>query len=300
MAEQNGPNDRPQADPDPGDGELVEQVRDLLARVRRWNWRTTSGLASELGIERERLWRVLRAHVSRGDRIIRHHARPSRRMETLWGLIERVGEDPDLPPLTRADYPEADDGLAADVAAAAPLVFVSHSHRDGASALEIARELAQAGVEPWLYKTGIEVDQAIIAAVDGALRQARAFTVYVSGRSLGSQWVHKEFGFVLAELGISTLVVLDGGDAGLLECFDTSLARDGSHRKVKQYARTQAERLQPRSPDDWVRIAANFGAGLFEYLEKGGCAAFYPRPPQGGPASPPGATTLQEWASSLV
>jgi len=257
--------------------ELVERTIALLGRVHKWNWRNTDALARELRVDRQELLRALARHASCKQRKIRYHPFPSgRKLDILWGLVERVGEDPDLPPLRRADLPANEP--PAELDPAIPWVFLSHSHRDAPWVLEIAELLKGAGAACWLYQLHIEFQETVIPTVREALRRCRCSIVCASRRSLGSLWVQKEFMFALDQLSKPVLVVLDGTDDALLEGFRPGLRPEQTQAKIGALAREAAAQLGVGDPPRWERIATEFAREVHDFRRRGGPLVVHPAP----------------------
>ncbi len=249
--------------------ELVDRTEELLRRVGKWDWRNTDALARELRVDRDELLRALAHHAS-GDRPrIRYHPLPSgRRLDILWGLVERVGDDPDLPPLQRADLPAEESPLELD--GSRPWVFVSHSHRDAEWVFQIVSLLKCAGIACWLYQLHIEFRETVIPSVRSALERCRGAMVCVSRNALGSMWVQKEFGFALDELDKPPMVVLDGTDPSLLDCFRGGHPAHVTQTKVQRLARQTAATLGIADGARWERIAMEFAAGSMNSCKRKG------------------------------
>ncbi|MDH3639008.1 MAG: toll/interleukin-1 receptor domain-containing protein [Gammaproteobacteria bacterium] len=257
--------------------ELVVRTEELLRRVRRWDWRNTDALARELRVDRDELLHALAHHASGKRPRIRYHPLPSgRRLDILWGLVERVGDDPDLPPLERADLPEDEAPVESD--RTIPRVFVSHSHRDAEWVFEIASVLKPLGIACWLYQLHIEFRETIIPSVRSALERCRGAIVCVSRHGLGSLWVQKEFGFALNELNKPLLVVLDGTDPSLLDCFRRDRPAHAMQSQVQQLARETAADLAVEDRERWERISMEFAHGVHDFVQQGGALLVHPEP----------------------
>ena len=231
---------------------LIDDVIAVLDRVKKWKWRTTRGLEEELRLSSGTLFPVLEEHANQKNRKIRYHRYPSRNLEVLWGLVTRVGEDPNLPPIRRATYPSGDSTRGVG-----PLIFVSHSHSDESVAVKIGQILIESGAQPWLFEMKIEEDQPIIHAVHESIQNCDGAVVYISSPALGSLWVHKEFGRALNEVNASVLVVLDGSDPQLVDAFQNS-DFDEVERCMRKYT----------SSKDEIRRSRNFAADLFHHSER--------------------------------
>ena len=231
---------------------VISDVCEVLRRVSKWRWRTTEALARELELEPHMLFRVLEEHANQEGRRLRYNRYPSRRLNVLWGLVDCVGEDPHLPPLRRADQPDAT--RPERLHNGSPLVFVSHCHRDAEAAAAVAKLLQQSGGQPWLFETEIEEDAPIIAAVYESIENCEGVVVFVSRAALGSLWVQKEFGKTLDELRCPVLVLLDDDDAGMVEAVES--------RNIDQVAKCVR---QHTDSEDKVGHARYFAADLFKY-----------------------------------
>ena len=280
---------------------LIERVLRAVHRSR-YRWRTTGALARELNVQRGALYAALCAEAERGtSRRLRYHPYPSvHTLDVLWGATDAVGED-DLPPLERIDVPHE----APEREAGAPVVFLSHNHRDAPIAVAIERCLVDAGVYPWLYTAEIEQGGPIIDTVNQALRQCDALLVVVSAASVGSLWVRKEFGLALEQLvdphaPVMTvgrvLPVLDGGDPELVDLLGRPV-RTADPERWQEYSHQAAVRFG-REPGSYVRNADEFARSLYGFFETGGSVAVFP--PSEEVPSGVRVLTVAEWAQSLT
>jgi len=259
--------------------DLIESVCSLLQKVNTWKWRNTSALARELKVDKETLLKALASHASKPDRRVRYHPKPSRhRMDILWGLVDVVGEDNHLPSLTQHDSPENEIHL--NVEPSSPWVFLSHNHRDVPRVLEISKAMADMDVGCWLYETHIEFNATIIPKVREGLEQCCGLIVYVSAHSIGSLWVQKEFGFALEELNKPTMIVLDGSDVQLINCFKKGQEHHQIAERVSDYARSSAAKLGISSLNDRIRIANEFARQVSNFAARDGVVILYPVPSQ--------------------
>jgi WD40 repeat protein len=76
-------------------------------------------------------------------------------------------------------------------AAAPPLVFLSHSTDDSAAVRELARQLERAGFAVWLDVERLPPAADWLSAIEGALREADIFAVYVGAAGI-RRWVDRE------------------------------------------------------------------------------------------------------------
>lgn len=67
-------------------------------------------------------------------------------------------------------------------------VFISHARRDAELALELAHELRQARLEPWLAEEKVSPGENLPRAVGRALETSDAVVVLVSSESLPGEW----------------------------------------------------------------------------------------------------------------
>jgi hypothetical protein len=259
-------------------------------------------LARELKVDRGVLYAALCDEAERGSsRRLRYHPYPSvHTLDVLWGATDEVGED-ELSPLERVDAPHEPPPRRPG----APVVFLSHNHRDAGVVVAIEQCLVETGAYPWLYTAEIEQGGPIIDTVNQALRLCDALLVFVSAASVGSLWVRKEFGLTLEQLvgpqdALMTvshvLPVLDGRDAQLVEFLGPTARGTPEQARWREYSRQAAARFggEPRS---YTRNAIEFAQSLHSFYEMGGSVAVFP-PSEAAPAGGR-VLTVAEWARSL-
>jgi hypothetical protein len=145
---------------------------------------------------------------------VRYSVYPGRHaLDLIWGHVDYVGEQPDLPPPTL----EPDPALAAKlgrvkpcrVANDAPWCFLSHNLHDVLKALEVREERIDRGYGVWLAETEIMHGEMITAKVQPGLGHADRFVVLMSRNALMSRWVLKESELAIRQLAQPPVVVVD-------------------------------------------------------------------------------------------
>jgi hypothetical protein len=98
--------------------------------------------------------------------------------------------------------------------------------------------------------------------------------------SIGSLWVQKEFGFALEELNKPTMVVFDGSDVQLINCFIKEQEHHQIAERVSEYVRSTADNLSISSLNDRIRIANEFARHVSNFAARGGEVILHPVPSQ--------------------
>jgi hypothetical protein len=296
------------------DRELLKKVAAYLTDLgpfdpgarRHEKWRTTEQLAAELRettcshVRLDELDRVLGVHEaavrSRLERgllpaaQVRRATYPDRTTALhLWGSTKHHGQ----PWLTQAPVTRMDDptDLPAElrVADAAPHVFLSHTQRDGALALDLAHSLASLGIGSWMFESHIEERGPIAQCVRKAIAETAGCLALVTRESIASLWVLTELHTAL-EGGRPVSLVVDATDEMLLQLLESvrfSHERRAIDSDVKydeavlqamhvDYARCSSATRASR----YVQQARDFLATLPVYLSGGGAFAL-----PGAPAS---------------
>ena len=193
---------------------LLNQVISVLSAASPEKpWMTAKYLASKIGgqVDGKHIEQALLDHCrdtedAGGTPLVRYSNLPSRRtLEVLWGAIQNVGSR-SLENITQDKV--ADESLARIESLDRADVFLSHSHRDYAAVMAVAKHLLDSDVVPWLAETHIERGQYIHDEIIGALGTCEDFVLYLSPNALVSRWTEKEFHFA-AERGIPIFVVAD-------------------------------------------------------------------------------------------
>ncbi len=245
-------------------GRCAEELRGL---AQPKPWMTAQGLARKLGgsFDAELIRTTLIDHAAQEDRCIRYSYYPSRRtLDILWGHIEVVGEIGAQPDLFRDDG-GADSAEVRSGEEGSSAVFLSHNHRDAEKAFSLADRLDD--ISCWLFQTGIRDGELIAEAVQEAIRSGAIFVTYVTGNSLGSLWVQKEF-VGRQHLGnVRAFVVIDGSDKGLVDLFASFANGDGfDWNAVEAYAGKRAADLGYANPASWIGRCEGFIRAIDELL----------------------------------
>lgn len=72
-------------------------------------------------------------------------------------------------------------------------VFISHSSKDKDYARRLARDLEEAGHQPWLDEWQIKVGDCIVERVERAIGEADHLAIVLTGHSVSSGWVSREW-----------------------------------------------------------------------------------------------------------
>ncbi len=193
---------------------LLDAVTSVLLEASNDKpWMTANYIAGKIAccVDGKQIEEVLLAHCrnteDRGDvPIVRYSSLPSRKtLEVLWGAIEKVGSRR-LENITQDNV--VDDSLAKFECLDQADVFLSHSHRDYAGVMTVAKHLLQKDIVPWLAETHIEQDKHIHAEIINALSASQDFLLYLSPNALDSRWTGKEYQYAL-DRGIPIFIVAD-------------------------------------------------------------------------------------------
>jgi hypothetical protein len=202
--------------------DLVSQI--LANRQERYAWKTAKYLSKQLGkrgchISKEKLEDLLIAYTTETPNPeIRYSSFPAKRtLDLLWGHVSLIGELSTLPNVdldTEYEYYDPNNVLAD-----APWCFLSHSHHDLKTVLEIRDKLLARGYGVWIFEAEIPVQARITEEVQRGLAQSQSFIVYVSRRSLMSRWVLKETAVAFNNEHLEPFVVVDAEDRELTSFF---------------------------------------------------------------------------------
>ena len=77
-------------------------------------------------------------------------------------------------------------------------VFISYAREDSQVAQELRSSLADIEVSGWMDQVDIASGAAIAHQVKDAIREASAIVIFVSPRSVDSQWINFEVGAAMA------------------------------------------------------------------------------------------------------
>ena len=120
-----------------------------------------------------------------------------------------------------------------------PYVFVSYSHADKAMVYETMRFFRDAGVNLW-YDEGIPPAGEWVEEIANAIKNSRLFLVFVTSKSVGSQFVRCEVGYALSEDKEILTVFLENTKlpSGLSLCLQqfqsiSSSERNWRHKAIK-------------------------------------------------------------------
>jgi hypothetical protein len=200
---------------------LVSQI--LANRQERYAWKTAKYLSKQLGkrgchISKEKLEDLLIAHTQTPNRKIRYSSFPAKKsLDLLWGHVSLIGELSTLPNVDLDTEHEYYDPC--DVPANTLWCFLSHSHRDLKTVLEIRDKLLARGYGAWIFEAEISEQARITEEVQSGLAQSQIFIAYVSRRSLMSRWVLKEMLVAFNSEELKPFVVVDAGDRELTSFF---------------------------------------------------------------------------------
>ena len=73
-----------------------------------------------------------------------------------------------------------------------PKVFCSHRRKDKPKVKEIARKLAEAGIDPWVDEWEIQPGDDFVSAINRGLETCRAGLIFFSQEVEGGKWVQAE------------------------------------------------------------------------------------------------------------
>jgi hypothetical protein len=199
-------------------------VSEILAnRQERYAWKTAKYLSKQLGrrgchISKEKLEDLLIDHTQTPNREIRYSIFPAKKsLDLLWGHVSLIGELRTLPNVDLDTEHEYYD--PSDVPADAPWCFLSHSHRNLKTVLEIRDKLRARNYGAWLFEAEISEQARITEEVKKGLAQSQIFIVYMSRQSLMSRWVLKETLVAFNNEYLEPFVVVDAGDRELTSFF---------------------------------------------------------------------------------
>lgn len=174
---------------------------------------TAGYIARKIGgsTEGPRVEEVLLAHIRHSEEnglepMVRYSSLPSRRtLEVLWGATEIVGlrrvESIRKTNVADDTFDQFEDLDEADV-------FLSHSHRDYDSVMEVASLLVRGGVFPWLAETHLGQGDHINDGIISALTGSQLFILFLTPNALGSRWTGKEY-MNARSRGIPIFIVAD-------------------------------------------------------------------------------------------
>src|SRR5829696_2643580 len=199
-------------------------VSEILAnRQERYAWKTAKYLSKQLGrrgcpISKEKLEDLLIAYTQTPNREIRYSSFPAKKsLGLLWGHVSLIGELRMLPNVDLEAEHEYYDPC--DMPADVPWCFLSYSHRDLKTILEIRDKFLVRGYGAWIFEAEISEQARITEEVQRGLAQSQIFIVYVSRRSLMSRWVLKEMLVAFNNEYLEPFVVVDAGDRELASFF---------------------------------------------------------------------------------
>jgi hypothetical protein len=211
--------------------ELVSQI--LANRQEKYAWKTAKYLSKQLGkegchISKEKLEDLLIASAQTPNRKIRYSSFPAKRtLDLLWGHVSLIGELSTLPNVDLDTQHEYYD--PSNVPADALWCFLSHSHHDLKTVLELRNKLRARGYGAWIFEAEISEQARITEEVQRGLAQSQIFIAYVSRRSLMSRWVLKEMLVAFNSEDLEPFVVVDAGDRELTSFFHKWLVSGWAH-----------------------------------------------------------------------
>jgi len=259
----------------PHHDEIVQLAIETLEQLNQDRpWMTAESMAKRFEVEFHQAYsaqdiqNALERHSGDADRKIRYSIYPSKKsLNVLWGHIDIVGERIDQPSL-RLDAGEIDE-----MADQEPEIddhshlFLSHNSRDAAKIFAIDQCLRAIGVRCWYFEQNIMPGDEIAGAVRDAIAKTPYFAVYISGFSLGSLWVAKEYMNALS--ANRAFVLYDGQDEELLKILDNGIAYGTDNRSaLENYVTKHADRLglKQGALDRWKSRSEDFLRQLNEYF----------------------------------
>ena len=207
------------------DDRALDLVSQILANSQeRYAWKTAKYLSKQLGkrgchISREKLEDSLIAYTTQtANPEIRYSSFPAKRtLDLLWGHVSLIGKLSTLPNVdldTEHDYYDP-----SNVPADAPWCFLSHSHHDLKTVLELRDKLLARNYGVWIFEAEIPEGVRITEELKRALAQSQIFVAYMSRRSLISRWVLKETLVSFNNGDLDPYVIVDAGDQALTSFF---------------------------------------------------------------------------------
>lgn len=209
---------------------LDEAVSILSTASNNRPWMTATYIAGKIPsrVDGKQIEETMLAHCrdtedGGGVPIVRYSSLPSRKtLEVLWGAIEKVGSRR-LENITQDNV--ADDSLTEFEGLDQADVFLSHSHRDYAGVMAVAKHLLQNDIVPWLAETHIEQGDHIHEEIIEALGASQDFLLYLSPNALDSRWTGKEYLYALDQ-GIPIFIVVDIAFPEIRDLLDAMAGHD--------------------------------------------------------------------------
>jgi len=202
---------------------LINQIYQILNRLNKDKpWMTARGLSKRLrklnitDKTPSEIEKVLIRHSKSSNNIIRQSYYPSKKsLDILWGSIDVVGKQIDLPNLERGDEPTPKNIMNFDKNTV--WFFLSHNQKDLHYTKKIKRKIESnvtTNFAIWTHEVEIPHEEIIIHYVRNAIRDCDYFISYVTRQSIGSLWVQKE-----AYMAKNPIIIIDGSDDELLNIF---------------------------------------------------------------------------------
>lgn len=267
--------------------EVLGKITILLSRLSQEKpWMTARAIARKLKVKhgiqlsQEEVEDILIAHSKLPNRKIRYSYYPSKKtLDVLWGHMASVGSQKNLPELDSIDEPLPQDEPDAQVNEQSPWFFISHNSRDLKQVLELKKLLSNKKYGAWIFEAEIPQHGQIASNVQEAIANCQYFMVYVSGNSIGSLWVQKEFEQAKRGKHIKPFIVVDGADQALLALFENWKDQWPPERdETKQFCIQAAEKIGLETGSRWAGRSEEFMNSLREYVSATKCIAGYPMP----------------------
>lgn len=178
--------------------ELLIKIEKYLDETASSKWSSANTLIQKLnlqGMNAAQLDSILVEHYQGiSDSKIRFSTLPAKNsLDVLWGHINRVKkrEVSDIYKQNTAILVDELDRVKDKN------MFISHSFKDSAIVIDLAKKLARIGIHAWLAETDILQYDHINQKVREAIEALPYFGVFLSENLLKSVWSAKEIGFAL-------------------------------------------------------------------------------------------------------
>jgi hypothetical protein len=210
---------------------------------------------------------VLIEHSKQPNKIIRHAYYPSKKsLNILWGSIEVVGKQENLPDLERRD--EATPKNVMDFDKNTKWFFLSYNHRDVENISKIKEKIESNDFAVWTYETEINEGELIINSVREAIKFCDYFIGYVTRKSIGSLWVQKEI-----RVATKPFICIDGSDDDLLKIF-----LDWENKWPPDLEQVETLTRKDNKGEKWVQRSKDFMRQLNESLNYSNQIVAFPYP----------------------
>ena len=257
----------------------ISQV--LRALTPEKPWMTAAGLSRKIktGIGGEytpaRIENTLIEHCQSPKRAIRYSYYPSKKtLDILWGHVEVIGEKQDLADWIAKTNPSTNHAriflrtLPGSLSRITIVILVMPS--------ELRRLISEKRYGAWLFETEIPRGGMITPLAGKGIRECKFFLAYVTRRSIGSLWVHKEWEVARSQ-DCETYVVVDGIDKDLLRLFEDWTNKWPRVREgTLEFCSAAAHQLDQSSDSIWARRCEAFVDSLHEYVGNTNLLLTYP------------------------